>query len=516
MRVKTTLVLTACLVLLPATGATGDNPLGRPIRVSEPDPLPTIEDADHCGSAGDRNPEQDPANEFNRSGWDTEATLVAEPGSPAHLVAAWTLNWNDALATATSTDGGRSWSEVVPPTTICTPGGNRLYDSSGFDPLLAFAPADEAHPRGVVYLLSTVSTGAGLPAAARTVVIANRSFDGGLSWSQPAELHAFEFPTQVETTGSVVADPACPERAYAVWAGGDVLAGERNLYFARTSDHGDSWSVPTPVPGLEFPREGQLVTIPRPGGCSALAMIAADIKPPPLEEVVATQTICGRGPTTLVDLRSDDGGLSWSPPVRFVQAHPTQMVGISVAAGPNAGLHVAWRYPYVDPVGRIRGRTMLVSSNPDTGAWGDPRTIDDQPAVERLGCNQVATAPGLAVNQANGIALTYYDQRRDGDPTDEVIATDYWLRRTRDGGVTWEDSHIAGPFNLATAPSSTDYPAEAGWFLGNYQGLVPYGTGFATAFVLAAPLKGANFELSPQLGEAWSHIPTDVYFARVP
>jgi hypothetical protein len=129
-------------------------------------------------------------------------------------VTACTRNWNDAIGVESSADGGTRWVELVPPTTVCTPGGSRPYDSSGFDPLLAYAPPDEAHEQGTVLLAATATTKPSvMGAATRSPVIIDRSPDGGLTWSSPQELEAVTAPLYVETTGSLAADPTRPGHA---------------------------------------------------------------------------------------------------------------------------------------------------------------------------------------------------------------------------------------------------------------------------------------------------------------
>ena len=50
-------------------------------------------------------------------------------------------------------------------------------------------------------------------------------------------------------------------------------------------------------------------------------------------------------------------------------------------------------------------------------------------------------------------------------------STDYWIARSSDG-VTWRESRVAGPFDLANAPNAE------GLFLGDYQAIVGIGTEF--------------------------------------
>ena len=73
------------------------------------------------------------------------------------------------------------------------------------------------------------------------------------------------------------------------------------------------------------------------------------------------------------------------------------------------------------------------------------------------------------------------------------LLADAWLLTSRDG-VSWAETHVAGPFDLAAAPDSD------GYFLGDYQGLTSSDTAFLPVLVLTS-------------GDATN--PTDVYAPRI-
>jgi hypothetical protein len=73
------------------------------------------------------------------------------------------------------------------------------------------------------------------------------------------------------------------------------------------------------------------------------------------------------------------------------------------------------------------------------------------------------------------IGVTYFDFRNNtADPTS--LPTDLWLTRSSDG-LTWLESHVAGPFDLSIAPNAL------GLFLGDYHALTSIGTTFVPFFV---------------------------------
>src|SRR5437879_7122361 len=86
-------------------------------------------------------------------------------------------------------------------------------------------------------------------------------------------------------------------------------------------------------------------------------------------------------------------------------------------------------------------------------------------------------APNLYVN-CKRVALTYYANRNLEQGQTAVLPTDYWFSyfSTSDGTFLKED-HIAGSFDQLSAPFAR------GFFLGDYEGLQPSGSGFAALFV---------------------------------
>jgi hypothetical protein len=100
--------------------------------------------------------------------------------------------------------------------------------------------------------------------------------------------------------------------------------------------------------------------------------------------------------------------------------------------------------------------------------WRAPVQINSVPGVQAL-------LPTVTVRDDGLIGVTYYDFRNHvpGAPT---LLTDYWLTTSADG-VNWNESHVAGPFDFATAPFAL------GLFLGDYQALTSIGNTFVPFYV---------------------------------
>ena len=66
------------------------------------------------------------------------------------------------------------------------------------------------------------------------------------------------------------------------------------------------------------------------------------------------------------------------------------------------------------------------------------------------------------------------------------MPTDYWFIASPNGGATWSEQHVAGSFDIETAPISR------GYFLGDYEGLAAAGTLFHAVYVAANSGNTAN------------------------
>src|SRR5260370_13567323 len=90
---------------------------------------------------------------------------------------------------------------------------------------------------------------------------------------------------------------------------------------------------------------------------------------------------------------------------------------------------------------------VVPARSTDGGAtWTGPTVI------HKLANDMPAFTPTVAVNGGR-VAVTYYDSRNLQPGQTANWPTDYWVEYSTDGGATWGgEQHIAGPFDLSTAP----------------------------------------------------------------
>ena len=421
-----------------------------------------------------------------------ESFLAVNPRNPANLVVVWMQDLFNGLVSATSKDGGRHWTVVpVAGSSVCT-GGE--FDLAA-DPTVSFGPD------GTLYLagFSLDLPDAEMPVPTRTRLFATTSADGGFSWAPVAEVTG-GYGT-LHDMPAIVADPARACAAYLVWVDEYTAFGPASvgLMFARTDDCGRSWSAPVAVfaptataapfsvtmgSKLLPMKDGSLLIV-----STAMSSLLAHSYP----------ELPDPSPSSLVAFRSTDGGATWS-----AAQHVAQFVNgpfqdpengdkvlhspffLSAGVGPDGATYVAWRQQLTESTADIR----LVRSADHGASWSEPLVV-------RASGTQMMT-PSLAVAPDGTLAVTYYDIRNDS-LADQALWADFWVSQSPDGGATWTESHVAGPFDLGDAARMT-VPVE-GLMVGEYAGLVAVPDGFAASFAMSG---------APATAGA-----SDIFFARI-
>ena len=423
---------------------------------------------------------------------EVEPNIAADPTDRQRLVAVWQADrFSDGAASAIevgySRDGGRSWTRVLPPgLSMCTGGDyDRVTD-----------PVVVAGSDGVFYLSSLArdSARSSSDSERRYRIYLSRSTDGGATWTPPNLIQSAD--GYYHDKEWIAADPAMPGRLYAVWdrysnvrSPGSVTDATQQAMFSRSDDGGTTWS-PARIIFDEPLRNTFTSGLAALGGGSVVFPFkrgnGSDTFPPGLqvdEEIYA--------------MRSGDGGSTWSTPVQIasvpqrsnseegdVKGH----VSPTAAVAPDKSIYVAWHTTAVDsPTTRI-----LIARSRDRGAtWSDPIV------VRRLDAE--AFMPYPAVADDGTVGVIWFDLRNDREG-DEALTGDWWFAHSHDGGQTWEETHLAGPFDMRTAVRTMS-GTPAGLFIGDYFGMTAVPDGFAAAIVQPKPQAAVG--------------PSDVFFAHV-
>jgi hypothetical protein len=433
-------------------------------------------------------------------GAEGEPHLAVDPRDPNHLVATWQQDrfpvYGGALSNlvAVSRDGGKKWNvHPVDKLSRCT-GGAKERSS---DPWLSFGADGSLLLGSLVFdndASGHLSEASGEELAGATALESSRSTDGGGSFDPPASIIDQGVYDDRE---AVTVDPVRPGKAYVAWVRRYGTLGESGMeMFARSDDGGRTWTGQRAIftPPTGFFTDPTLIRV-LPDG-TLLNLFFLDNGSFALPE--PTPTV----PWDVMAQRSTDGGQTWGDAVRVATAQPwppsdpdsgddvRAIPLISLDVGADGAVYVAWneksgRDVYDD--GYVR-----VARSTDGGAsWSEPMTVAHVHGQTFL--------PSLAVAGDGTVGVLWDDTRNDVRGDDQLTA-DVWLARSGDRGASWQEQHVAGPFDLRTGPRSGS-AGIGGIFLGDYQAMVGLPEGFGAVFAASRPLAAAG--------------PSDVFFARL-
>jgi hypothetical protein len=400
---------------------------------------------------------------------EVEPSLAVDPSDGNHLIGAWQQDrWVNGgakgVVSATSFDGGHTWTTSIAAFALCSGG---IYQRAT-DPWVSIGPDGAAWQ--IAY-----SFNANTPDQAMLV---SRSLDRGRTWEQPKPLILDSDPDVVDDKETVTADPHDARFVYAVWdrLTGTSIAnnpqGTGPVWFARTADRGETWEPARAIfdPGADAQTIGnQIVVLPDGTLVNLMSVI--------------TQNSTSNAVATLEIIRSGDRGLTWSQPVaidtqEFVGAVDPKS-GVAIRSGgivpavavdaASGGLYVAWEDARFSGFQRDG---VFVSRSLDGGLTWSPRAqVNGAPAAQ-------AFTPALSVAADGRLGVLYTDLRND-DPNDKdhLLATE-WLAVSPGGSGPWTESRVGAPWNLRGAPM-VGGPA---YFLGDYQALGHAGNSFLPFF----------------------------------
>jgi hypothetical protein len=399
---------------------------------------------------------------------EVEPYVAVNPRDPNNWVAVWQQDrWSagsaNALTTATTLDGGATWTRSFVPFSRCA-GGNALNGGNyerATDPWVTFAPD------GTAYQMSLSTSGASFTAGSVSAMLVSRSTDGGITWGPISTLIRDDLPQFFNDKNSITADPTDPNYVYAVW---DrlVQSGGGPSILARSADGGATWDANRVVydPGTSSQTINNIVVV-LPNGTVVLFL---------------TRLVAGPNNTVQASmqvLRSVDKGISWTGPfhvadVLAIGARDPETGTLirdsanlgSIAVAPNGHLWVAWQDARFS--NGARDGIALTRSTDGGTTWSAPVQLNSEPAAQ-------AFIPSVHVLANGTIGVTYYDLRSNTADT-TTLPTELILARSADG-VTWSEHRISPGFDMTTAPFAR------GLFVGDYQGLASANNVFVPVYV---------------------------------
>jgi hypothetical protein len=401
--------------------------------------------------------------ELNYVNAEVEPWIAANPRNPPNLIGVWQQDrWQDGgargLMTGASHDAGETWRTTFAHFTRCSGGtaSNRGNYERASDPWATISPDGVAHQIALSFDFFDPNQ----------AILVSNSFDGGDSWSEPIPLLVDTDPTLIDDKESITADPRDSRLVYAVWdllqttdATQTVIVRGPTL-FSRTTDGGRTWEPARVIydPGIDAQTiANHIVVLPNGDLLNLLVRLLHDNEGNP-----------NPGDVTLAVIRSTDKGQTWSAPViintleSIPVTDPKTGEGLrtgdiipNIAVDPVRGtVYAVWQDARFS--GGARDGIAFARSRDGGRTWSAPQQVNQAPQV------QAFTAAIHAA--ADAVSVTYYDLRHDNaDP--KVLLTDYWRIVSFSGGQSWHESHIAGPFDMRTAPDA------GGFFVGDYEGL---------------------------------------------
>ncbi|SPE28078.1 putative BNR repeat-like domain protein [Burkholderiales bacterium] len=401
-------------------------------------------------------------------------------GPAVQLFGLWEQDrWNAvgarAIEFARSADGGSSWSSGQPlPFSACgaSAGVGAGYDRAS-DPSISVTSGGGSS----LILASALAFSAGgyLGSGGTSAVLVTRSLDGGSTWQAPVAVIADtgsgsgSGPFYFNDRDAIAADPNSGH-VYLVW---DRLSSDPTAamptWMAHSADDGLTWD---PARIIYDPGAGNQTFNNQP-------LVLAD------GSVVDIFTQPNGFFGQLMAIRSTDHGATWPATGAAVVIANMTPVGTQ---NPISGGHMAqtavdatsaklaavWQESSFS--GGARDGIALSLSADGGATWSAPVQVNTAPAV-------AAFDPSVHFGSAGRIAVTYYDFR-DYVAGSSILSTSLWLRESADGGKSWTETRLYGPFNLNTAPPADQQSGSTGnaLFLGDQQALAWNGAAWSALF----------------------------------
>ena len=515
-------ILLALAVALPVSAAAA-----LPARALTVAPLTTVSTASPfppgCGRATEGS---FPGSNYNYANAEVEPWLAVNPAAAGDVAGFWQQDrWSDGgahgLVAAVSHDGGATFAYSWPHFSRCAGGtaenGGDFGRSS--DPWVSWAPNGDLWSISLSVDRTTT----------RNAVLAARMQHGTATWSEPFVLRfdtsraGIPLGNNFNDKESLTADNTDPtgNLVYAVWdrlvsPSGNVPASAFEhahayagpAWFARTTNGAatnPTWETARPiyVPGTQNQTiSNQIVVLPNGTLVDGFMHIKTRL---------SHHNTFVRQSADIDVIRSTDKGVTWSKRATFVA--PVTAIGetdpqpihcrpfitgdplcrvirsdgvIIDLAVDYSSLHpgriyVAWQDHEDNPYG---DDLIRVAHSDDGGlTWSAPDTVNQTPSG---GFTDQAFEPAIHVNADGVVAVSYYDFRNDAS-NDQALTTDHWIVSSSDGGATWTEDHLGGPFDMHQAPYAR------GYFVGDYQGLDSQGSAFRALFTLASPGSDTTF-----------------------
>ncbi|MGC9542474.1 sialidase family protein [Streptomyces sp. UG1] len=412
-----------------------------------------------------------------------EPQLAADPHDTRRLAALWPQDRQRGVVLAVSGDGGRTWNRtVVPHLTRCSGGSYDYVDG----PAVTFTGDG-----GLV-----VTGGLFMADGSASAAVSTRSDDGGRTWTRPAVIVQETDPAQGGVGGGpAVADPRDPDVLYVVTPRFPAQARTRNDgWISRSTDGGRSWQPPTLVvdAGDGHLVSGHRLTVLDDG---SLVDVHSRVRfgEGPVTSRLTLQAVRSTdgGRTWSKPVKVADQRTKWlfeDPESGEQVSHTTSLLADTAVDRRTGRIYAAWQDARFSGGGA--DAVALAASDDGGRTWSQPVRVNRTPTDIPVP-NQQSFTVTLAVGHDGTLAVSHFDFRR--NDTGAPLLTDRWLVRCRPHArdcasdrATWRETRLTpASFDMRQAPRIPDEASPRGYFLGEQMGLVARTGGFTAAW--AAP-----------------------------
>jgi len=395
----------------------------------------------------------------------SETWITIAPHNPRILLAGandsrYNYGGNYRMVSYRSTDGGRTWSSAITPANLFVP---TATGAAIADPGLSF------DRNGNAYYSHIMAQIVNNQLAGTNGVFVAISTNGGQSWTELAPVTLNEgqnapFDDKCLMVVDTVSNSPYRNTIYVAWR---RFGGTPGIYVARSTDGGQSWSLPTLLPGS--------------GGDTQAPILAIG---PRGEVYLAWRQRLGMQENALLQI-STDGGQTWRPvPVlaqsvtllgtihsssgrqvlpdkQNIRVSSYPAIAVDLSSGPRRG----WLYLVQagkDNLGRS-GLFFTYSTNGGT-IWAPSQRIDN---------NQLHNDvffPAIAVDPITGlIAVLYYSSQH--DPYNQGV--DAYLAISRDA-QTWRHIRLTPWTFYIDGPEDVSYQGPGNYYWGDYTSIAAY------------------------------------------
>ena len=497
LRIALAAALTLLVVVGTGSAAAGPFTSTPLVQVSGASPIATCQGDDgNIGGTNIRNSEVEPF-------------VAVDPSNPNVMIGAWQQDrWSNGgsqgLVSATSTNGGASWTvNAQTKSSKCT--GGTAANGGGYerasDPWIAISPNGTAY----LFSLSVDTNPAGFLTSPNAVMVM-RSTNHGASWADPVTLRRDDSPNALNDKNSITADPNSSSFVYAVWdrlasppsgtlsqpAFDNSRAFTGDVWFSRTTNGGTTWE-----PARKIYKAGTIAqTI---GNVIAVLPDNATFHGALVDVFTLLRGRRNDNDTrgaNIAVIRSSDHGATWTKQETIVSdfrrgivvdpddgaAHRTGDINAEVAVDRASGaIYVVWQDSRFGP----RSSIALSQSLDGGSTWSAPIRVNQTPPAdpgEPAGNNQAFT-PMVQTLGDGTVAVSYYDFRNNTADAGATTPTDAFVVHCHAGcanAANWGNEIRVTDASF----DSRKAPVARGFFLGDYEGLGSTGSKVVPFFAM--------------------------------